>query len=32
LITTGRYQTIDMTDLGYQRLVDGTAKEEVVVI
>ena len=32
LITTGQYQTIDMTDLGYQRLVEGTAKEEVVVI
>ncbi len=32
LIIDGSYQSIDMTDLGYERLRDGVAKEESVVI
>ena len=32
LITHGRYMTIDMSDLGYQRMIDGRSKREVAVI
>ena len=32
LVVSGVYQSIDMTDLGYQRLIDGAAKHEAIVI